>query len=729
MSFVILSLDIKEHRMKTEKIYRDKSGVVHIEAIHQLELYKKLGYVHAIDRGMQMLLMRILGEGRAAELLDNSLEHIDIFFRKMNWSGNIDLEIAKLNSDSLEIAKAYCEGANEAFEEKLPWETKLLKIPFEKWEVKNIILISRMVGYLTLTQSQAEVEKLFVEMVQADVPQSMLNELFPKLLKGLDIKLLKKVKLEERIVEPSDLWNLAIPRMMASNNWVISNKKTESGDAIMANDPHLEINRLPGIWYETVLKAPDSYLMGGTMPGVPAVLTGRNDNLSWGVTYTFADTVDSWVENCKDGKYKKGSKWFSFEERTETIKRKKKDDLKITFYENEHGVLEGNPNEEGFYLASKWSASISGGESMNALVNLSKSNTVKEGMNAIVKLETSWNYVFADKKGNIGYQMTGLVPKRASGVSGFVPLPGWTSSNNWKGFVSKTEMPKSYNPKEGFFVTANNDLNKYGKTTVINMPMGSYRADRIAQILKESKKINVEKIKNMHMDVYSLQAEKFMKILSPLLPSTKQGEILKSWNCEYDLESKGAYLFEQFYHALIKKVFGDHGFGKKVIAHLKNQTGIFIDFYANFDAILLKNKSTWFNKKTREEIYSEVIEESLNCSVKKWKDVQKVILSNIVFGGKLPKFLGFDKGPILLKGGRSTIHQGQIYKSAGRDTTFAPSIRLIADMGTNILETTLPGGPSDRRFSYWYANEIDDWVKGNYKIIDPNYKNNKKYKL
>ena len=34
----------------------------------------------------------------------------------------------------------------------------------------------------------------------------------------------------------------------------------------------------------------------------------------------------------------------------------------------------------------------------------------------------------------------------------------------------------------------------------------------------------------MHADLYSLQAERFMKILRPLLPDTPQGEILSSWD-------------------------------------------------------------------------------------------------------------------------------------------------------------------------------------------------------
>ena len=90
-------------------------------------------------------------------------------------------------------------------------------------------------------------------------------------------------------------------------------------------------------------------------------------------------------------------------------------------------------------------------------------------------------------------------------------------------------------------------------------------------------------------------------------------------------------------------------------------------------------------------------------------------MTNILFDGKLPKFLGFDKGPIVGIGSRATIHQGQIYRSAGRDTTFFPSFRIATDMGSNDIFSNLAGGPSDRRFSKWYCSDLNNWINGKYK--------------
>ena len=137
---------------------------------------------------------------------------------------------------------------------KPPWELKLLGYTPEPWKAEDIITLSRMVGYLTLSQSQAEIERLLMEMIQAGVSHEHLEELFPGHLGGLDMDLLKKVSLQERIVPLDVLWQTAAPRMMASNNWVISGAKTASGKPILSNDPHLEVNRLPNIWCEIVLK-------------------------------------------------------------------------------------------------------------------------------------------------------------------------------------------------------------------------------------------------------------------------------------------------------------------------------------------------------------------------------------------------------------------------------------------------------------------------------------------
>jgi penicillin amidase len=315
--------------------------------------------------------------------------------------------------------------------------------------------------------------------------------------------------------------------------------------------------------------------------------------------------------------------------------------------------------------------------------------------------------------------MSGLMPKRRAGISGFVPLPGWKKENDWQGFVDYKDLPRCLNPEADFFVTANDDLNQWGIAKPINICMGSYRANRIAKLLAERTDITVEDNFKIHYDVYSLQAELFMRILKPLLPGTPQGKILREWDCRYNPESEGAFLFEQFYRALLQEVFGKNGFGKEVANFLAKETGFFIDFFDNVDRILLSEKSAWFGGENRNDLFRRIAEDALKVPPKPWGEVNQIKLTHLILGEKLPAFVGFDRGPVALRGGRATPHQGQIYKSAGRVTSFTPSFRMVTDLANDEVHTNLAGGPSDRRFSKWYCLDLENWVKGKYKTLKP----------
>ena len=353
-----------------------------------------------------------------------------------------------------------------------------------------------------------------------------------------------------------------------------------------------------------------------------------------------------------------------------------------------------------------------------------KTTNVKDGMHLFGCLEVSFNWVMSDRSGNIGYQMSGMMPKRRKGISGLAPLPGWLSENDWQGIVSPEDLPRSYNPKEGFIVTANQDLNHLGVEKPINSPMGTYRADRITKLLSEKPKLKVKDNYDIQFDLFSNEAEIFMKVIRPLLPISEPGEILKNWDLCYDTKSQGAYLFEKIFEALFEKVFGANGYGLDVNQHLKDETGIYADFYLNFVNVLLSEKSEWFHGRTRNQIFREAIDQALKTDesmgdVPTWGSIQKMTMTNIFFAGKLPKFLGFDFGPIEIAGGRATVCQGQLMKSGGRLTSFLPSIRIVTDMGEDVLHTNIAGGVSDRRFSGLYTTDIKNWLTKKYKAIKP----------
>ncbi len=270
-------------------------------------------------------------------------------------------------------------------------------------------------------------------------------------------------------------------------------------------------------------------------------MIGRSNDVAWGATYTFADAIDSWIERCAEGKYfREPDRWHEFRRRVETILRKRKPPVEVVFYENEHGLLDGDPHTEGLYLATRWAAAQCGVGSLGPFLRMWDVRHAEQAMQVLGQVESSWNFVVADRHGNIGYQMSGLLPKRKPGHIGFVPQPGWRQEFDWDGFLSYVDLPHVMNPESGFLATANNDLNALGQTQPINMSMGPYRAERIAEVLSNNDSLTIEDMRSLQFDLVSTQAARFMELLRPILPDTRQGRILRGWDLTYTPGSQGA---------------------------------------------------------------------------------------------------------------------------------------------------------------------------------------------
>ena len=718
------------------EIERDDAGVAHVTAESRDDAMMGLGFCHARDRGLQMLMARILGRGQASEVLQASDEmfELDRFFRGLNFAGDATTQFAALSPEGRAGVDAYCRGVNLWFSKlgSVPWELRLLgyRMADDTWTAADVFLTASLVGYVSLAHSQAEMERFIVECVQAGVAREKLEELFPGQLDALDELLVRRVTLQQRLVPASLKWASALPRMTASNNWVLSGTKTASGRPFLCNDPHLEVNRLPAVWYEVVLQwraaGGTRYALGSSVPGTPGVLVGRSAELAWGVTYAFMDSVDSWIEECRDGKFRRGERWTDWRPRKEIIRRKRKPPVEIVFHENDHGLLEGDPHTPGLYLATRWACGEdTGTETIDAALRVLDARTIEEGRRCLGRIcNSSWNWVLADRDGNIGYQMSGRMPLRRDGASGLVPLPGWDAANDWRGFATPEELPRALNPSAGFIVTANNDLNHLGRRRPLNLPMSPHRAERIEHLLRGERPFTVADMKTIQLDAHSLQAARFMDVIAPLLGRFAQShtapvEALRTWDLDYDADSRGAFVFERVYQALIETVFGDteNGFGPAVQTYLLNESSLVADFHWNFDRVLLAEKSTWFGQRTREEIFVSALEMALAEPVQVYGANRQVVMRHLLFGGKLPAWLGFDRGPITLPGSRATVQQGQIYRSGGRDTTFAPSLRLVMDLATDEAHTALAGGVSDRRWSRWYVSDFENWLHGRYKKV------------
>jgi penicillin amidase len=469
----------------------------------------------------------------------------------------------------------------------------------------------------------------------------------------------------------------------------------------------------------------DDYRLGATMPGVPGLVMGRTRNISFGFTYGFMDMVDYFIEECRDGACRRENGFVPLEVRTEKVLRKGGEPLEITVRENDLGVLEAPSGEseleDGFFLTRAWSAHRTGAAaSLDALARLPQVRTVSEAQRVVREVSISANWLLADRDGNIGYQQSGLLPDRMH--SGLYPVPAWDEQLHWRGMVSADRLHAALNPEEGFLATANDDLNPPGGPLAINLPMGSYRVDRIRALLEALQDSSLNDMVRIQNDLYSLQAERFMELFRPLLPESFAGRMLASWDCRYDTASRGATLFEAVYGALLREVFGRGLFGEKVWDFLNEQTAIVADYYHLFDNAIFGGDPIWFGEVGRDEVIRRVLAETLTevdiSSIVPWGRKQRIIMHNIFFEGSLPSFLGFDHGPVELAGNRATVVQGGIFNSHDRQTTFTPSWRFVTDLGEDRARTALAGGPSGRRFSRWYTTDVQRWLSGEYKKLE-----------
>jgi penicillin amidase len=716
------------------RIERDDAGTPRVWAESLADALLGLGYMHARDRGLQMLLVRIASAGRLSESVradDASLE-MDRFFRRLNFAGDYATEAAALSADAQQLAAAYCQGVNLGFDRHdTPWELRWLgyRAQDQPWTLADTFLTAKAIGYVSLAEIQGMAEQLLVEFVQHGLARDKLEELFPGLLGGLDEALLRQVTVAKPAVPAALRWTSVLARATASNNWVIAGHKSVSGLPLFANDPHLEITRLPPIWYLAALHwktdAGPRYALGASLPGTPAIIVGRTPDVAWGVTFACADCMDSWIEECRAGSFRRGARWLAFRTRRETIRRKGKSPIELTFHENEHGVLDGDPHVPGLYLATRWSCGEgTSASSIQAALAMFSAASVEEGRRWLGRLNNaSWNWVLADRAGSIGYQMSGRVPLRRDGVSGLVPLPGWDAANDWRGFAPPEDLPRALNPPEGFLVTANHDLNALGRVRALNLPMAAYRAERLQALLRGRDRFTVEDMQALQLDLFSPQAERFRAVLQPCLKAAAargqhNAQILLGWDLRYDTASHGAFLFEQFYRELILEVFGaEENFGPEVMRYLLDETVLFIGFFGNFDRILLSEKSTWFGARSQAALFERAWNRVSRVSPKPYGRHRRVTLEHLMLGGRLPRWLGFDRGPIELPGSRATVNQVQVLRAGRRRTCIAPSLRAVSDLATDALHVSQPGGTSDRRFSPWYDNGTAAWLAGRYRVL------------
>ncbi|MFV2015883.1 MAG: penicillin acylase family protein, partial [Candidatus Heimdallarchaeota archaeon] len=410
-----------------------------------------------------MELNRRVAKGTLSELFGEVALDTDKISRVLGFYrlGKADWE--NMGESDQELINSYIKGINahiNSLETKLPIEFSLIKHKPQLWTPQDSMAFMRL---MIFQLSHA----WYGEVIRAKLIEAVGEENAAKLEIHYPLdnpSVLPETEIEfNKIDKTGKLRKVQGPfikQSMGSNSWVISADKSATGSPILCNDMHLQLST-PSIWYKMHLKSNNINSTGVSLPGVPLVLVGHNDKISWGITLAFTDAEDLFIETFdKENpftRYRYKEKWKESEIILEEIEIKDRESHieKVIF--TDHGVIVSdilsNKNER---LALS-SMSLRPAKTLMGFKLLNYAKDWNDFVEAMRHIEApQLNIVYADKK-NIGYWLTGKIPIRKKG-NGMVPVNGSTGQFDWKGEVPFEEMPHAFNPKRGYIVTTNNKV-------------------------------------------------------------------------------------------------------------------------------------------------------------------------------------------------------------------------------------------------------------------------------
>ena len=683
------------HAQRRFSVTRDAAGVPQIRAGSWWDALYGLGYLHAVDRGTQMLFSRTVAGGQGAgKIADrDELFETDCFFRRIGLHLELDAEVSAMDQRTLDQVLVYCAGVNDGLTAKgrsLPiWVTGYEPRP---WTPAAVVLVGRMLNFGGLAIGQLENEILLVKLIHAGVNDAALAELFGARVAHVDFELVRKIRMVNHLSDDALELLVDLPRLAGSNAWAVAPSRSATGHALLAGDPHLEVNRLPAIWYEAVLQWDDGYVMGATLPGMPLVSVGRNADLAWSVTYIKADTIDLFIEDCRrlpDGgwQYRRQERWHDFQVRQESIERKGQSPFDLTVLENDVGTLDDVPQENGLYLSVAWvGRRTHTAATIGTWLRLLSSRNVSQAMDIVTGCtQPTLCFVLADRQGHIGKQGGGNVPRRQNPQAGLVPLAAWDQANHWQGWLPVTVLPSEFDPPCGFVVSANEACNPPQGPWIVTQTVPDYRWRRIRDQLSKWPRATLRLMQQLQYDVVSTQAHDLLKVILPELPEGWLKDRLGAWDGSYDLENSTAPIFQQLYRYVMMEMLGSQrGVGWRRMLYLSSRAGFSTMILTAADQLLQRDQAWWWHGVDRGDVIRRAAARVVEQPGVRWGDVNQFHFANRFFGmHHVGRLLGYNSRSHGMPGCHATPFLGHVFCTARRESTFAPSYHFVTCLGSD----------------------------------------------
>jgi penicillin amidase len=744
------------------EIYRDSLAIPYIFTNNDEDAAFALGYLHAQERLFVMDMARRAGEGRLSEILGEEAVPFDKMFLTIGLKRDARENVKRLNPVSLKLLQAYSNGVNLYIKNAkghYAVEFDALGYDPEEWKPEHSLIVIRMMAWQLNISWWVDfafsdlVLKLGEEKVKQILPKYEENGpyIIPSELKNYS-------SLDKGLMETDmafrDFMGLSGTHL-GSNNWIVNALKSASGKPIIANDPHLEYSA-PGRWYAAVIKSGSETCSGVSLPGVPGIVIGKNNNISWALTNVMADDADFYVEKLDSTKkkYLYNGTWRDLITYKEKIKVKKGDDVNFEVKLTHRGpiITDIHPYTVFFQdkgiksppISMRWTGKDFSDE-LFAFYKINKAKNWNEFKSAVQMFNVpGQNFVYGDRNGNIGYAFGAKLPLRNYNSPTFI-YDGTTDKYDWKGYVPASELPSLYNPPQNYIASANNKTVKDFKYHISNLWEPSSRIERITRLLNSKNKLSVEDYEKMQMDQVSPYAEKITSYILNAFKNKKVTdhnltqvlELLGDWNFELNEESQVPAVYAMFFKYLLKNIYYD-----KMGNDLFNEFVFMANVpYRSVMQVLSDSTNTWWDNpktpqiETRDEIIRKSLVEALTELEKKlgtdvtmwqWGNLHKVTFKHAFSGVSsiLDKYINI--GPFRIGGDGTTIFNTEYpftegFKKYPRldqkefENNVGPSMRYIFDFAQpDEFYLVLTTGQSGNLMSPHFRDMAKMWLYGGY---------------
>lgn len=461
------------------EIVRDTADVPHIFGQNDEDVFFALGFAHAQDRLWQMMIMRRTVQGRLAEMFGSTSVKTDELMRRLDLYGLSARSVAAQDGPTTTALKAYSNGVNawirvvneNAMGRGAP-ELFMFSNDIAYWQPADSIAILKLMAMRSSAHIEAEVLRARVSLLSKDWATDLMPDAPGKGVAALPgysslvPDVVPSYAALERVSDPLS----PVPSLQfggASNAWAAAQTRSVAGGSLLANDPHVDYSA-PSLWYLARLELASGGVIGATIPGIPAVLAGRNAAFGWGITASWLDDQDIRLEELNPAdpeRYRTPDGWKPFTNRRTIIDVKDAPPVTITLRWSDNGPILtgshynlGSITPPGHVAALGWTALDPADASMSAAIRLMSAQSINEGISAgETYVAPAQNLIMADQNG-IAMIMYGKMPDRDPAMIGQGRLPslGWMPENRWDGALPYANNPRFVNPEGGIIGNTNN---------------------------------------------------------------------------------------------------------------------------------------------------------------------------------------------------------------------------------------------------------------------------------